>query len=500
MGDHWIRSYHAHRTWQRVVSVVAVLVAGAAAALAQQSAPVPNAADQARARELFQDVYGKEYDAARSSAQKTELAKKLLDQAAESKADLASHFVLLRIAKDVAVLAGDAETALEAVSRVVGTYDVDPLKTKLDCLRAVGRVAKSSSQQAAIARTAFSLVDVAMAGDDFESASKLSEIARESARRARDYPLVKQIAARLAVVKQAEEEYAEYRRTAVALEDSPTDPQANLTAGRYLCLVKGDWDRGVPMLALGGDPALKALAVKELEGPVSPEDRIALADGWWEHAAGCEGLEEEACLSHAGKLYEKALPSLSSTLLRTKLTKRLDEITAMRSSDGPIRGREKSAPLPESPVLGVDPKHEVTQIHTLAHVLQVWMILSEYSQPSRYRMSIKHALAGEEGAFYMTVWTDLNGDGVPDTEIARSAKMIAAADGQWSTWEFVSKANRIYVGNFAENKNTKLYYAKSTPAGYHGLSTTVCFSRSHRKPPNGKAKPRCTNIRVQRIK
>jgi len=325
MGDNWIRFRSAQRPAQRVVLVVVALVAGAAAALAQGTAPAPDAAAQARAEQLLRDVYGEEYDAAKTSAQKTELAKKLLDQAATSKADPASHFVLLRVAKEMAALAGDAETSLEAARRIVDTFDVDPVKTKLECLQAVSRAAKLSSQHGPIARQAFSLVDVAMAEDDFESASELSEIARESARRVRDYPLVKQIVAQLKVVKQAAEGYAEYRKTLVTLENKPTDPQANLSAGRYLCLVKGDWDRGVPMLALGSDPALKSLATRELEGAASSSEEASLGDGWWDLAQVEQGDVRKSMMLRAGSWYRAAQAGVSS-LVKVKIDGRLEEI------------------------------------------------------------------------------------------------------------------------------------------------------------------------------
>ena len=44
------------------------------------------------------------------------------------------------------------------------------------------------------------------------------------------------------------------------LEKQPGDPTANLAAGRYYCFVKGDWEMGIPMLALGSETALKELA------------------------------------------------------------------------------------------------------------------------------------------------------------------------------------------------------------------------------------------------
>ena len=37
-------------------------------------------------------------------------------------------------------------------------------------------------------------------------------------------------------------------------------PEANLAVGKYLCLVKGDWEWGVLMLALGNDDAFSIVA------------------------------------------------------------------------------------------------------------------------------------------------------------------------------------------------------------------------------------------------
>ena len=47
------------------------------------------------------------------------------------------------------------------------------------------------------------------------------------------------------------------------LKSSPDDPDANLAAGRFYCLTRGDFARGLPMLAKGSDPALKAAIIDE---------------------------------------------------------------------------------------------------------------------------------------------------------------------------------------------------------------------------------------------
>ncbi|NQT14359.1 MAG: WD40 repeat domain-containing protein [Planctomycetes bacterium] len=292
---------------------------------------MPDTEVQARAQELIRDIYGKKYDAAKNSKQKTDLAKKLLDQAAESKGDPGSHFVLLRVAKDVAVLAADAETALDAVNHIVATYDVDAMEMRLACAKRLASEAKLSSQHAALAAQVYALVDIAVAEDNFDAASQLGEMARAAAQKARSYPLLKQIAARMQKLDEVRQAHAEYQKAVARLEESPTDPEANLAAGRYLCLSRSDWERGIPMLALGSDPALKAPAVKELAGADSPDAQIAVGDAWWDLAQTKEGHQRNSYLLRAGHWYEQAQPNATSTLMKVRLQDRLKEIDKIES-------------------------------------------------------------------------------------------------------------------------------------------------------------------------
>ncbi len=234
--------------------------------------------------------------------------------------------MLLRFAKEAAVLAGDAETALEAVDRIIQTYEVDPVKMKLECLEAVAEAAKSSSQRAALAEQAFPLIDEAAADDNFEAAAKLADLARQSALRARDFSLAKEVAARMKEVEELEAAYGQYQKAMERLKGNPTDPEANLAAGRYLCVVKRDWDRGVPMLALGSDPGLKAIATQELKGATSPEAQVALGDSWWDLADTKEGEEKTVLLLRAGYWYRQAEPHVASALVKAKLERQLAEI------------------------------------------------------------------------------------------------------------------------------------------------------------------------------
>ncbi len=336
MRDNRICSCDTQQPALRVVLLLVILVTSAAETLAQGTTPVPDTAAQAKAQKLVRDIYRNEYDAAKTPAGRLALARKLLDEAAKAKSDPAEQFVLLRIARDVAVQTGDAETALDAADRIVQTFEVDPVQTKVDCLAAVAEAASSPSQHAALAHQAFSLVDVAAAEDDFEAAEKLAEIALASARRARNYTLLKEIVARMKVVTESEKKYAEYQKAIGRLKDNPTEPDANLAAGRYLCLVKGRWDEGVPMLALGRDEALKAVAQRDMQGASSAEEQVELGDDWWNLAQTRKNEQNEMML-RAGSWYGTAKAGLSSGLTLVKVNKRLEEIAKIGS------------PIPDTP-------------------------------------------------------------------------------------------------------------------------------------------------------
>jgi hypothetical protein len=209
-------------------------------------------------------------------------------------------------------------------------------------VKRLGSAAKLSSQRKAIAERAYSLIDIALAENDFEAAGQFGEMARELARRSRDYALVKQIVARMKKCEELEQTHAEYRQAVARLEQDPTDPQANLVAGRYLCTARGDWDRGVPMLALGSDADLKAAANGELQGAPTAGARVALGDTWWDLAQAKEDWQKEAFLRRAGHWYQQAESGLEESLMRLRVQNRLKEIAKI---EGPAKIPSPAAPV-----------------------------------------------------------------------------------------------------------------------------------------------------------
>ncbi len=308
-----------HAVWLTVIS------AATAPSFCQDNAPIPSEPAQQQALTLIKEVYGREWEAAKSLAQKQALAKKLLERANQS-TDTANRYVLLKVARDVAAQAGDAELAFRAIDTMASRYDVDAYKLKGAALSQAAKSATLQKLRSTIAKLSLELIDQAVEKDDFVAAKYVGGLAVDAARKAKEYALVKQIVARNEEVEEIAKVYADIQEALATLKGNPVDPEANLEVGRYFCFVKGNWEHGLPVLALGVDGESKKLAVKELRGVSSAEDRAALGDGWWELASACEGTAQKRLQGRAEYWYRQALPGLTG-LVKDRVEKRIAETT-----------------------------------------------------------------------------------------------------------------------------------------------------------------------------
>ena len=69
--------------------------------------------------------------------------------------------------------------------------------------------------------------------------------------------MTKQIAERTKEIDGLQKTFSEIKEAHDTLTKKPTDPAANLIYGKYACLVKGEWDEGLTMLAIGSDPKFR---------------------------------------------------------------------------------------------------------------------------------------------------------------------------------------------------------------------------------------------------
>jgi hypothetical protein len=111
----------------------------------------------------------------------------------------------------------------------------------------------------------------------------------------------------------------------IKLLDAPNDKDANLVVGKYCCLEMRRWDVGAPILARGGDAALKAVAEMELIRPEGTMQQIELADHWSELGMKSFGPTKEQLMARSFYWYGQAWPSLSG-ITKDRIDKRLEEV------------------------------------------------------------------------------------------------------------------------------------------------------------------------------
>ncbi len=315
-----------------------VVVLEAISVQAQTQAPVPGAEAQAKAMAMVVEVYKGEYDAAKTSSQKEALAGKLL-QLATTTTETNNRYALLRVTRDLSVEAG-GPACFQAVDEMAKAYQIDRLDMKAKVLAACSTNARMSAQATAVANIGTDLINESIAADNYVLAQYLGAPTLAAARKARDRSMSKQVIDLNAKVTTIAKAAAEVEPALTTLDTNPADPAANLAAGKFYCWMKGDWGKGLPMLALGSDVTMKALAGKELQGVSTPKEEAALADGWWALAESEAGTAREQLQAHAAGWYKRAAPKLTG-LVKARVEKRL--------SEAPVLGEVVASSTPAAP-------------------------------------------------------------------------------------------------------------------------------------------------------
>lgn len=311
---------------------IALLMFALGAAAQDERREPPVTADLSQAEKLIKDVFKEEY-AKKTSADRLSLAKKLLAQALETKDDLASKFVLLREARDLATLAGDLQVAFSAVDELAKSFKVDTGALRSTLLVNAAKSAKTPEEFKAIAGASLKQIDALLVEDDYDAAEKLASSALANARKSQDVGLANRAAAKGKEVADLKSRFDKLKKPTETLAANPDDGPANLLVGRFQCLIKGNWRVGLPLLAKASDPALQALAAKELAAPADGPGQLAVGDGWWDLSEKEPAPSKDLLKDHAVVWYEKSVSKLNG-LAKTKIEKRLSEYGAQKLARG----------------------------------------------------------------------------------------------------------------------------------------------------------------------
>ena len=293
--------------------------------------PVPDAEAQRKTLVEIKKVFKDEFAKATTTEGRKALAKKLGDEAAKTKDDPTTRYVLATQSLENAVKLCDAKLASELVHGLSLYYDIDTWELKAKTLSQLAAVAKTGESRQLIAGGAYDLVDKALAEERYDAAVQLATCAADLAATLPNAPFRKQAIEAHTRAIRMRQEAADVQTAQDRLAVQSDDAAAHLLIGRFFCLERDDWDSGLPHLVRGSDPELSALARQELAGAATTGDQVALADAWWDLAdhrrEGPDLPLVKGMRNRAVYWYRRAMPQLSG-FAQAKAQKRIAEATS----------------------------------------------------------------------------------------------------------------------------------------------------------------------------
>jgi WD40 repeat protein len=314
-------------TRNTLAGLVGIVLCGLTFHLGAQDSPrvkVPDKKAQDYADKLINDIFQEDFEKAKDAAAKSKLASYLVQQGDETD-DPAAKFVLYRRGRDLAADAGDATAALTAIEKLAKRFEVAALEMKAQTLLTVSKSLPDKEAGKALVDLVLGLINDAVDADNYDAAIELGKVAQAAARKAQSINLVTSIDKRNDEILAIKKSFSRLQKYVDRLKTYPKDPEANLELGKYYALLKGKWDRALPLLALGNDKGLQAQSKADLAKPKDGKDQLDLADGWWSLATNEKDPAKTHLLQRAAYWYEQALLNLAG-LNRTKAQKRIDKI------------------------------------------------------------------------------------------------------------------------------------------------------------------------------
>jgi hypothetical protein len=273
--------------------------------------PVPSPAAQKRAADEINDVLKKDYQ----QVNKVDLARYLARLASDTHDDPVKHYVLDDQALAMAIRFGDVALAADVVRDMTANYQVDAWDLRMKTLNELAQVGGPPRHRAVIAEAAYSIIDEAIADEHYDTALELANLSMRLASSAKAIALRDQAREAIEHVKQAQKRQSALEGANSLLAADPNSAEANLVIGKYQCLIKQDWQAGLPHLAKGSDDELRKLAEQELQPPTQAAGQLELADAWWDLSQRRQDpkndLESKAIRARAAYWYRAAIPNLS---------------------------------------------------------------------------------------------------------------------------------------------------------------------------------------------
>ena len=281
---------------------------------------IPDAETQAQKKKEIQDLFkGKDYSSV-----------DYFEKGIQTKDDPVGRYVLLDMARAKAAEEFEYERAYQAAEELAKSFDdIDALEMKKDVLGIMAKVSKSSEDFYEVTNHALKLIRQCVDADKYEAANALLALADEARKKAKPGDDQKELEAKVSAekrkVQEVQKEFDEAKAARETLETKSDDKEANLTWGKFVCAIKGQWDKGLPMLEKSGDEKWAPAAKMDLDKPANGDAQVKAGDNWWAMADPEQGIARQHLKARAVFWYKKAENSVSG-LTQERIKKCIREV------------------------------------------------------------------------------------------------------------------------------------------------------------------------------
>ncbi|MCA9054742.1 MAG: hypothetical protein KDA75_12950 [Planctomycetaceae bacterium] len=269
--------------------------------------------------------------------------------------DDSERYALLLENLQASMAIGNLQNSLRTVDKIDQMFEVDVLRLHSDLLSAAVRAANGRDH---VEQLCLAYLLAAQTAIERDSASTVTRILSGAATKKLFQALNDRSlqAARDQLLDQARQVGRLARtveRDQARLSEGAADAAMSIRIGRFLCLVQGDWDAGLPYLAEARDDMLGELARREIASRNETAQIVSVAEGWWTASEQAAPLAQMLMRDHAASLYTQAVYHANSNL-RTNARNRLAAYVQQFPWRGDELRRRLALPLVDQPHLPIE--------------------------------------------------------------------------------------------------------------------------------------------------
>jgi hypothetical protein len=243
--------------------------------------PVPPEEQRDAFRKKMRQAYRTEY-AAKKSDEKQMAARKFLDEASNARNGPTERYVFFEESHGMAVSGNDFPLAMKAIDGMEKLFQIDGPSVKAKVLlKALATVEPATAMDLRV--PFLGVIDAMVAKEDYAKAQETLGDAIRIAKKTGNVALVGRFKVKKDELDSIVKEWKAAAKAREALSKKPEDSRSHLALGRYLCLCRGQWDKGLPHLARGSDAEYREVALLEnqaMVGNQGSKELEKLGDEW----------------------------------------------------------------------------------------------------------------------------------------------------------------------------------------------------------------------------